>query len=233
MYEQLESIGLTKTESKLYLALLDLGKSQAGVLSRKTGIHRRSVYDALERLIQKGLVSYIRENEQRYYLASDPSKIQELIENMHSEVQKLLPALKAKYGEVKQKQETSFYRGIEGIKTILEDQIKEGKEVYIIGASKNAKELLKYYLPHYTSKRIKQKVKLYCIYAGEKHKNPIPFAQTKYLPEEFASPVSTNIYGDKIAIILWTFEPVAILIKQKEVAETYKKYFDILWKIAK
>ena len=55
MLDQLHHIGLTGTEAKIYLVLLDLGKAQAGVLSRKTGIHRRSIYDALDRLIEKGL----------------------------------------------------------------------------------------------------------------------------------------------------------------------------------
>ncbi len=233
MYEKLKHIGLTLTEAKLYVMLLELGKAQAGILSRKTGIHRRSVYDALERLIEKGLASYIKENDKRYYLPTNPKQIQEIIDQQKEQVYDILPGLQARFFEHAGRQETVFYRGVEGIKTIFEDQICDGKEVYIIGASHQAKELLKYYLPHYTDKRIKKKVKLHALYAGERHITALPLAQVRYLPASFASLVSTSIYGDKVAIVVWMHEPVGILIKQPEVAKAFKNYFDLLWKMGR
>lgn len=143
-----------------------------------------------------------------------------------------MPTLHAKFLEKKDKQQTFFYRGKEGIKTVFEDQIKVGKPVFIIGASYNAEDHLKYYLPHYTNKRIKKKIKLNIIFAGRK-KLPIPLAKVKYLPKDFSTLVSTNIYGNKAAIILWLpHDPVAIVINQPDIAKTFKKYFDALWKIA-
>lgn len=233
MYEQLTHIGLTPTEAKIYAMLIDLGKAQAGILSRKTGIHRRSIYDALDRLIEKGLASYIMENEKRFYMPTDPRRIQEIIEREKAEIDSLLPTLLSKFNEQKNKQETLFYRGKEGLKTIFEDQIAEGKDVYIIGASHQANESLKFYVPHYTNKRIKKKIKLHALYAGPRHTIPVPLASVRYLPERFASLVSTNIYGNKAAIILWIHEPVAILIHQKDIAQTFKNYFDALWEIGK
>ncbi|MEK6938240.1 MAG: helix-turn-helix domain-containing protein [Nanoarchaeota archaeon] len=232
MFEKLQVLGLTKTEAKIYLALVDLGRAQAGILSRKTGIHRRSVYDALERLIEKGLVSFIKENDKRFYVAEDPKRLEELSQLQKNAIDELLPSLTVKFNELKGKQETRFYKGVEGIKTIFEDQINEGKPVYIIGASRNASETLKYYLPHYTSKRLKKKLKLYLIYAGKSRDFAVPYGETRYLPESYASPVSTNIYGDKVVIMVWSQEPVAILIKEKAVAQTYMHYFNLLWSMA-
>ncbi|MBI4151562.1 hypothetical protein HY496_01215 [Candidatus Woesearchaeota archaeon] len=231
MYEALMHVGLTSTEAKIYSMLVELGKAQAGILSRKTGIHRRSIYDALDRLIEKGLASYIVENEKRLYVPADPTRVREIIEREKVEIDAILPLLLAKFNEQKQKQETVFYRGKEGIKTIFEDQIAEGKDVYIIGASHHANELLKFYIPHYTNKRIKRKIRLHALYAGARHSTPVPLASVRYLPSRFASLVSTNIYGDKAAIILWMHDPVAILIKQKDIAMTFKNYFDALWEI--
>jgi hypothetical protein len=45
--------------------------------------------------------------------------------------------------------------------------------------------------------------------------------------------ITTNIYSDKIALILWTDLPEAVLIKNKAAAEAYRSYFEILWKQAK
>ena len=62
MLEQLYESGLTKNESKIYLTLLEIGPSHAGLISRKSGLHRRVVYDTLEMLTQKGLIGYILKN---------------------------------------------------------------------------------------------------------------------------------------------------------------------------
>ena len=62
----------------------------------------------------------------------------------------------------------------------------------------------------------------------------IPFAEIRYLPEKYSGPAATNIYGDKVAIILWSKEnPLAIVIKNKEIAESYKKFFELMWRISK
>jgi hypothetical protein len=43
-----------------------------------------------------------------------------------------------------------------------------------------------------------------------------------------------NIYGDKVAIIHWSKErPFAILINEKDIAQGYRNYFELLWKGAK
>jgi hypothetical protein len=62
----------------------------------------------------------------------------------------------------------------------------------------------------------------------------IPYSKVKYLPEKYASPLAVNIYGDKVAIILWSKEtPLAIVIKNRAIAEGYRKYFEFMWKVAK
>jgi sugar-specific transcriptional regulator TrmB len=233
MFEKLQVLGLTKNEAKIYLALINLNKSQAGLISRNTGIHRRSVYDALERLIEKGLVSYIRENDKRYYVAENPTKLEELSQLQKKAIDEILPSLSVKFQEKNQRQETNFYRGIEGLKTVLDDQINANEDVFIIGASRKASEILKYYLPHYTSKRVKKKLKLFLIYAGKSRDFAVPYGETRYLPQSYDTPVSINIYGEKVAIIIWSNEPTTILIKDKLISKAYKNYFNLLWNIAK
>ena len=59
------------------------------------------------------------------------------------------------------------------------------------------------------------------------------YTYAKYLPRMKNSPVSTNICGDEIVFILWSDSPYIIKIKNNEIADSYKNYFDLLWKIAK
>ncbi len=231
--EPLTLVGLTRTESRIYLALLDSGQSQAGTISRKTGIHRRSVYDALERLIEKGLVSWIKENDERFYLAESPTRLSQIARQHADAVDGILPQLLARHGAKRSKEETRFYRGIEGLKAVLDDQIAVSAPVMVMGAARDASEILRFYLPRYTAARVGKRIRLSLLYAGKRvRQEPIPFSTVRYLPESYATPVSTNIYGDRVAIIVWSTEPVAVLIRNAAIAASYRAWFTLLWKQA-
>lgn len=232
MYEELTASGLTKAEARIYAALVELGKAQAGILSRKTGIHRRNVYDALERLIEKGFASFIRENNKRFYMASEPQKILDSIDAKKEALLSVIPLLEQKFNAVKQKQETLFYKGVEGLKSVFDDQLNY-KEILAISPANMAKAVLPYYMKHYTNARIKKKIRLKMIYTGGIRGKQMPMCEIRHLPKYYESPVSLNIYGDKAAIIVWGIEPAAILISNREVAKAFRNYFELMWKIAK
>lgn len=233
MNNELMAAGMTVSESKLYNALIDLGKANAGNLSRKTRIHRRNVYDALERLIEKGFVSFIKENKKRFYVPSDPKKILDTLEEKRDAFLNVLPVLQSKFDSVKHKQETLFYKGIEGVKNVFEDQLNEGKEILVISTANYARVSLPYYIKHYKNKRMEKKLHMKIIYFGGEKGKTIEHTEIRHLPKHYGSPVSTNIYGDNAAVIVWGKEPVAILIKNKEVAHAFRNYFELLWDIAK
>ncbi len=232
----LQKLGLTEAESKVYLALLELGPSLAGQISRKTGIHRRNVYDITERLIKKGLVGYILKNNRRLFEAANPERFNEILREKQGELQESLGDLMFLYQKTKEKQETNFYTGIEGLKTVFQDQLEvnrsEKKEILILGASSSAFEVLPFYFKWYDKNRVKKKIRVRIIASGKLSKK-IPLSEIKYLPQKYANPLAINIYKDKVAIILWKKYPIAIVIKEKEIADSYKKYFELMWKTAK
>lgn len=230
--EMLKETGLTDSETKVYLALLEAGPSLAGRISRKTGIHRRNIYDITERLIKKGLIGYIVKNNRKLFEAANPERFLEKLREREHEFQEALPGLKDLYEKTKEKQETNFYTGREGLKTIFQDQLEGSKEVLILGASHSAFEVLPFYFKWYDIDRQKKKIKVRII-ASEQLKKKIPLAEIHYLPQKYASPLAINIYKDKVAMILWKKEPLAIVIKNLEIAESYKKYFELMWKVAK
>ena len=78
--EQLEKAGLSPNEAKCYVTLLKLGSASANEISRKSGIHRVSVYDALRGLHEKGLISQITKANKLLFEAGSPEKVQEMIE---------------------------------------------------------------------------------------------------------------------------------------------------------
>jgi len=231
---EIEEAGLTRTEALVYKALIELGPSLAGQTARRTGLHRRSVYDATERLIKKGLIGYIVKNNRRYFEAVNPGRLLEIIEEKKAKLMLVLPDLEEQFLAKKEKQETNFYKGKSGLKSVFEDQLAEKKEILIIGSSTEFAEVLPFYFKWYDERRKKEKIRARIIFSNRKNKARIPLSEVRFLPEKYSNPVSINIYSDKIALILWSREePLAILIKNKEISRGYRKYFELLWKIAK
>src|SRR3989344_3857642 len=100
----LKDAGLTENENKIYTALIEIGPTLAGKISRKTGLHRRTVYDVVETLIQKGLVSYILENNRRVFNAVDPEHILDLMEEKKQSLRPLINNLRQKFNHSKGKE---------------------------------------------------------------------------------------------------------------------------------
>ena len=239
--ESLNKAGLTRVESRVYLTLIDLGPSLAGQISKKSGIHRRTIYDALDRLAEKGLISYMTKNNRKYFEASNPNRILDLEREKEEQIKAELPELMQLFAKTKAKEETLFYRGKEGLKTAFEDQISSlggkasapGKEILVLGASPEAGEILQFYFRWYGKKRKQRKIRMKLI-AGIESKGKITatLSEIKYLPD--LGPAAINIYGDKVSIILWSKEhPLAIIIKNSEIANSYRIFFEHMWKIAK
>lgn len=227
----LKEAGLTENESKIYLALIDLGSALAGKISRKTGLHRRTVYDVTETLIQKGLVSYILENNRRLFTASDPNNIIKSLEEKKNMLAPLVHELNSKFNSSKKKEQTNFYRGKNGLKLVFESQL-EHSEILVLGANREAYKSIPYYFKWFNERRKQKRVSLRVI-TSDKSIQPKMLAQTRYLPEKYASPMVINIYGNSVAMILWGERPFAIVVEQEEFAEGYKKYFELMWRIAK
>jgi len=234
MKEQLKEAGLTENEAKLYIALLRLGPSNAGLISKRSGLHRRVVYDTIALLSEKGLVGYILKNNVRLFQAANPKKIVELIREKEESVSEILPEMEELFLMTKDKEETNFYKGKNGLKTVMEDQIATGKEVLVIGASGMAYEILQFYFKWFDKRRVEKKIKMKMIFNKGKKEVKVPYSEIRFLPQKYSSPLAVNIYSDKVALILWSKEnPFAVVIRNEEMSEGYRKYFELMWKGAK
>lgn len=236
--ENLSNAGLTENEIKVYSCLLELGARTAGAISRKTGLHRRVIYDVTERLIQKGLIGYILENNKKIFHAANPSRFLEMIEEEKRNMEKILPDMLKLFNLKKEKpsEDTLFFKGKEGLKSIFEDQIAEGKEILIVDTSNLAYEMFDIYFHWFDKRRKAKKIPAKILFneIDKTKTKKLPLAEIKYLPKEYSNPAAINIYGDNVAIIHWSKEkPFAVLIRQKEIADGYRKYFEIMWAAAR
>ncbi|MFH1365690.1 MAG: helix-turn-helix domain-containing protein [archaeon] len=236
----LEEFGLTETEEKVYLSLAKLGESPASEIIKKTQLHRTTIYDVLERLIEKGLVGFIIKNKIKYYLSSSPSKFEDLALEDKNKAEKKFKLAKQIMSEIstfkkedKEKLIVQLFVGDKGFKTIMDDIINEGKDYFILGSEGKLSNTLPNYAEQWAEKRRKKKIKAKIIYVDRANAPKWKLNEIRYIPKEYASPVSTTIYGKKVLIFLDEAPVSMILIESEKVAKAYKNYFDLLWKIAK
>ncbi len=231
----LKEIGLTETEIKAYLTLLSIGAASAGRIVEETGIYRKNLYDALNKLIAKGLVSYIVENKikifQEKYLDEKKAKIEE----QKQEIQGTISEMNALFSGTPAEIESEIYRGNEGIKTILKECLNH-KEVLFIGATGDVENRLPYFWPHYNKKREKLRCKWKLLLVNEAKNKSITkskYYEYKILPKTLSGFNVIYIYGESVANVVWLEKPIAFVIKHKTLANNYRKYFNFLWKTIK
>ena len=85
--ELLQKIGMNKSEVKVYLKLLELGSSTTGPIMHHAKVSSSKIYGVLQRLIEKGLVSFIIKSKTRYYHASSPEALLDYVHEKENEVE--------------------------------------------------------------------------------------------------------------------------------------------------
>jgi len=233
--EKLQKVGLADNEIKVYLTLLRLGSALAGQVSKESQINRTTTYDALERLIEKGLVTYVIEANRKVFRPVSPERLLDDLKEKQKIVEESLPELNEIFKEAKEKEESNIYKGRKGIRSILND-ILNYKEYVAFGSSGKFLEIMKHDFEIFQKKKKQLKIKARVILArSDKNTQQTKLAHTnfKFIQDEFASPTTTFVYNNKTSIIVWAEVPIATLIISREVAQSYRNYFELLWKIAK
>jgi sugar-specific transcriptional regulator TrmB len=244
----LEEIGLTKTESKIYLALLKLGQTTTTNIVRESGVHASKVYEFLDRLISKGLVSHVIKSNKKYFSASEPSALKEFlkekkkqISQQEEKVENILPQLKAIQKSRKDIIKSETYEGLNGAKSVYEkilDVLNKSEVQYVIGAPKIGNELLEGYLLEWHKRRIKKGIHCRYIYDSNAReygsvREKMKFTEVKYLPDNIVSPMWIEVFENNVLIgHIKGKNTVLFLIEDKEIAKGYLDYFKLIWKIS-
>ena len=234
--EIFQKLGFTATETKVYLTLVEIGKSLAGAIADRAHLHRRNTYDALEKLLQKGLVSYSISNNKKYWNAVNPEKIMSLMKENENLLMSIIPELTKKYSSVKLKQTVEVFHGLVGMKTFFDDMVKEEKEITMLFATGRAYAKLPFYMKNWDKKINDAKINIRVLLNSDGNKKPYKnykYGKVKILPKNFSTPTQIFIYGNKSAVAIWSEEPIAILIASNEITSGFRRYFEFMWRLGK
>jgi sugar-specific transcriptional regulator TrmB len=237
----LEDLGLTNSEIKTYMALLELGSSTAGTILEKSKIQNSVLHRALNSLIEKGVITYILEGKNKVYQANDPENFIQFIEDKKKRFEQVLPELRNIQLFAKQKTKAEIFKNKKGINELYTNLLKSGGKEYNTfgGGSQVTYDVMgETWWKNLHAKRIDKKIPSRQIFDNTirkfgKELNKKPLTKIKFLPKDYVQLQETVIIGDQVGIIIFTENPYGILIQDQIVADGYRKQFEILWKNAK
>ncbi len=244
MYSELfEELGLTPNEAKIYEVLVSSTQERGvSAIATKAGIHRRNIYDALTRLLDKGLIFQIVQRGEHVYRAVHPNKLLEALKEREQKLQNVLPALSKLY-ETDPPHEAAFiYRGIEGYKNYRRDLLQTNEEVFFLGAKALwlTPGIPKSFHEDFKKQSKKKKLSFKTLFDPRIPKE-LPLAlqsiggEFKVLPDGYETIGVVDIFEDRI--VTFTSEGVGnfgengsiFVMINRDLAESYKQWFRFIW----
>jgi sugar-specific transcriptional regulator TrmB len=234
-YKILQDAGLTYAETQVYLTLLELGPVSAGPVLNKTGLQNSVLHRALNSLVQKGLVGFVYSGKNRVYQSEPPQRLLGLLDQKKRGVEEILPILEKKAVVFNQKYSTEMFLGLRGvfsaILSLIEDSIP-GDELlsFSVIESHEVQEIYDFYRKYYLVRKEKGIVtkimgndRARITWEKQYTAEQLKFLHARYTDIEF--PQGVIIFQDKILLIQYGKAPSAVKIKNKEMAENFRRFF--------
>lgn len=232
----LQNIGLSETEAKIYISLLEKGSQNISDISDISGCNRVQIYGALPRLKEQKLVGETIKWKRKYFFAENPENLENIFYEQKLSFQNTVSLLKEKYEKKITKPELKTFYTSKWIHYIFEDivnSLEVGDVFYRYSGRKP--DSFKEFLPKsYREKRDKKKLERMVI-TNDSLKNKkkkrlereIVSIPKKY--DLFEDNVSKIIYGNKVAIIDYNSE-TSFIVENEKFARFEEKIFKLLFK---
>ncbi|PIN89813.1 hypothetical protein COU57_05250 [Candidatus Pacearchaeota archaeon CG10_big_fil_rev_8_21_14_0_10_32_14] len=240
----LEEIGLTKGETRVYLTLLKIGETTTGKIIENAQISSGKIYEILDKLIKKGLVSYIVKEKTKYFSAASPERILDYLHEKEMDIhQKEEMFLKELPGLLnlnqKKEHETKLFKGIKGIQTAIFESLEKmnkGQEVLAMGIRSTKNEKFNFLWERWHKERIHKKLICKAIFSDKNtdyYKNFKKMKMTRIKVTEGVTPSAIDIMGNRVLIFTYENEPSCLVIENEEIAKSFTTFFNTMWKTGK
>lgn len=244
----LTKLWLTEKETEVYLLGLSSIRPTAQFLSKKTGIKRSSIYDVIDSLSRKGLITKCIEWKHTYFQVFPPEELLSYLDRNKREIEKdieqkkyllreHLVELKSLQNIHTTKPQVRFYEGDMGMREAYEDTLSTTAPEWI-RAFANVDTIhpaLPNFFPEYYLRRKNKWIPIRAVFPNtplsiERQRNDKKeYRTTKIVDaEKYNFTPEVNFYDNKVLIVSW-LEKMAITIESAEIADCFKKMFDLLW----
>lgn len=239
MKQVLIELGLSETESRVYLSMLALGPASVQVIAKKAGVSRTAAYELISSLQNKGLASTFTKGKKKLFSAEDPEKLHGYfkgrVENMKSQVsalREMVPELRMMQAENQPK--VRFFTGVEGVHALFRDvkaarakELFEMADVNVVYDTIDENIILEYRETDYL-----KKLKVKMLHKGEIRNSR---ANTEYreLRDQDDFEGLVWIYGNRIAYMNFVGAVEIVIIENEIFAATMRHMFLAAWAGAK
>jgi len=241
--ELLQKLDISPTAAKVYMALLELGSATADKIANRAGTYKANVYEALTKLQEIGLSSYIREGNKKLFIPTNPIKLPQIIDNINEKQQSkmnelkkdlknIMPDLASKYKSVKEKELFEIYRGRKAFKAAINEILKEKPKLWKGFGNFQVQEAFPNEYPKWFKKvpfrlfstKTDKVLKL------KKEAEKTSDVKVTWIPDEVYMPIVWVVFGSNVLIIIYEPDLIMMRIKSEKVVKTYSSQFDYLWK---
>jgi len=240
----LTEAGLTLNEAKVYLSLLKLGKAPSGKIVKEAHIAGGKVYETLYKLIHKGLVEVITENNIKQFIAADPQSLLLYMEERKNQITKqadrlatIVPELQ-KIKHLTEPQENVYLiKGFRGVRPLVDKAILKAKGEFLIMGVRSSKEpQFNIFWQHWHEHRVAQKRKARLLFTDRnteywKFFQKMKLTKTRNISS--LSPSAIMIIDNQTFIFSYDQnEFTCIHIVSDSIAKSFTSFFEGLWNIA-
>lgn len=249
LLRQLEDMGLSEKEAKVYVASLMLGPATVQQISTQADIKRVTTYVILESLAALGLVGQASHGKKTYFTAEDPVSLRRLLDKKQAELKTqreaftaFLPDLISLKSIPAETPTVKFYDTIEGLRSAVSTlllSVDLGDVEYIYGFS-DVDKVQKLFPEIAKSQgnpvRIKVGKKSRLIYTSEK--GPIyketdkeSYRESRHVSgDQYPINGDITLVGDHIVMLsLDGDKPFGVTIKSAPLTSAMRAMFELAW----
>ncbi len=230
--------GLTQSQAKGYLALIEHGQLSPVELAESTGESRTNGYMICEKLEKLGLATK-KDGKKALYAPTHPSALETLAEKRRKVITRneqevksgLSPLIDLFYTHTEMPG-TRTLQGKDGIKAVYEDTLRQGNPIYLWRTTGDAAVLGHEYYRSYRADRADAGIATYAItpYSEVSRKHILDGEDEKYNyhrtfidSDIYTAPVEIDVYGDKVAFIAFGDTQMATILNSPAIAEAVRQ----------
>lgn len=237
--QTLKNIGFTDKEAKVYLALLQLGPSDAKNISTKSGIKKPTTYVILEELRQKDAVLFLPNAKKKLFAAKKPDELFEVANKKLNTAFNQLPLLNALARNSKDKAMVTYYEGKKGYAQAMmykEDELVKAGELlsYFASAKTVSPEMLPLVDTHMTRlKKLNIKIRAFAPEQEDirryRETDKDNYREVKILSTDIFDAFSSISIGPSWVGFFLFEQELFVIIDNTEIAKIMRQIFEMNW----
>lgn len=237
-FKLLTDLGLSSTETRVYLASLKLGPTSVQEIAKKAKLSRTASYDVISSLQERGLMSTFERGKKKFFTAEDPERAVSYFKRRVHDLEDQIEMFSRSVGEMKmmtggEKPTVRFYEGQEALHALFSDvDAAHPKELFELADVDNAYTKLDEKLLLEARKVLDpRKLKIKVLHRGELRNRMAGAEYCRLLPEFGEIEGEIWIYGNRVAFVKFVGKMVTVIIESNTFASTARVLFNAAWAV--